>query len=154
MKKKAAKKVVKKANAKNAKGTKKTVAAKKKQGAERTSKLSRTSTYPLIRDTPEVTAPELNAITDISPVKFKPITSDNDRELKCEVSLARGFGGLGTLDYFSYAVFYKTQLVESNFKGDVDNDARGILTITIPSPTNKDDGEIVITVITKKTVKP
>lgn len=154
MKKKAAKKVVKKANAKNAKGTKKTVAAKKKQGAERTSKLSRTSTYPLIRDTPEVTAPELNAITAISPLKFTSIDSGNDKELKYEVSLARGFGGLGTLDYFSYAVFYKTQLVESNFRGDVDNDARGILTITKPSPAIKDDGEIVITVITKKTVKP
>lgn len=154
MKKKAAKKVVKKANAKNAKGTKKTVAAKKKQGAERTSKLSKTSTYPLIRDTPEVTAPELNAITDISPVKFKPITSGNEEELKYEVSLARGFGGLGTLDYFSYAVFYDTQLVKSEFKGNSNNDALGTLTIFKPSPAIKDDGEIVITVITKKTVKP
>jgi hypothetical protein len=143
MKKKAAKKAAK-TSAKN-------VSQKKGDG-----KVTKTAHALQLRDDPPIEAPKRDARDIIEPIDFR-LEDRTARNYVYSVSIVRYFElfGVSNFDYFSFAAFVGGKLCSAEVTPDRRDPTQGTLTITVPDPfTTQDDEEIVITIITRKTVKP
>ncbi|MFN6127372.1 MAG: hypothetical protein ACK6DC_15680 [Planctomycetota bacterium] len=124
-----------------------------KKGVGKTTKIAQS--LRLCKD-PPIKAPQRDARDIIEPIDFR-LKERTAKGYVYSISIVRYFElfGVSSFDYFSFAAFVKGTLCGAVVTPDRRDLTQGILTITVPDPlTTQDDDEIVITIITKKTVKP